>query len=203
MKPVYFGLMVLSFLFAACGGGKKDNTMNDQAAIDKATKSIKGDAAANTENRVVLFETNMGNIKAMLYEKKSPITTKNFISLIEKDFYNGLIFHRVIDGFMVQGGCPLGNGTGDPGYAIEDEFHPALRHQKPGLLSMANSGPNTGGSQFFITHGPTPHLDGKHAIFGEVIEGMGIVYAMGKVKKGARDKPIDDIVMKKVTIINQ
>jgi len=126
-------------------------------------------------NRIATIETDKGTIKIELFEDKAPITTKNFIDLTEKGYYNGLTFHRVIRGFMIQGGDPKGDGTGDPGYSIDDEFHPDLKHDSEGILSMANSGPNTGGSQFFITEGPQPHLDNKHAVFGKVIEGMDIV----------------------------
>jgi len=131
-------------------------------------------------NRTAILETTKGTIKFELYEAEAPITTKNFIDLAQKGFYNGLTFHRVIRGFMIQGGCPKGDGTGGPGYTIRDEFHPKLKHTK-GAVSMANAGPNTGGSQFFITEAPQPHLDGKHSVFGQVTEGQNVVES---IKKG-------------------
>lgn len=152
------------------------------------------------KNRIAVFETSMGTFKVELFDDKAPKTAENFASLVNKGFYNGLIFHRVIDKFMIQGGDPKGNGTGGPGYKIEDEFHPDLKHSTAGILSMANSGPNTGGSQFFITLDKTPWLDRKHAVFGKVIEGMDVVTAIGKVKTGAQDKPVEDVVIKTITI---
>jgi len=149
--------------------------------------------------KVATLKTNMGTIKFKLYTYEAPVTTKNFIDLAEKGFYNGVIFHRVIPGFMIQGGDPTGTGTGDPGYAIQDEFHPDLKHDKAGVVSMANSGPNTGGSQFFITVAETSWLDGKHAIFGQVIEGMDVVEAISKVET-ANEKPLEDVIMEMVTI---
>ena len=139
-------------------------------------------------NRTAILETTKGTIKFELYETEAPITTKNFIDLTQKGFYNGLTFHRVIRSFMIQGGCPKGDGTGGPGYSIRDEFHPKLRHTK-GAVSMANAGPNTGGSQFFITEEPQPHLDGKHSVFGQVTEGQNVVES---IKKG--DKIIKAII---------
>src|SRR5659263_655308 len=141
-------------------------------------------------NRTAILETTKGTIKFELYETEAPITTKNFIDLTQKGFYNGLTFHRVIRSFMIQGGCPKGDGTGGPGYSIRDEFHPKLRHTK-GAVSMANAGPNTGGSQFFITEAPQPHLDGKHSVFGQVTEGQNVVES---IKKG--DKIIKAIIQK-------
>ena len=122
-----------------------------------------------------IFETSKGTIRLELFEDKTPKTVDNFESLCEKQFYDGLTFHRVIPDFMIQGGCPEGTGTGGPGYRFEDEFHPELRHDGPGVLSMANAGPNTNGSQFFITHGPCPHHDGRHSVFGKVLEGQDVV----------------------------
>ena len=128
------------------------------------------------------FQTSKGNIVLELAEDDAPNTVANFISLAEKGFYDGLTFHRVIADFMIQGGCPQGTGTGGPGYVIADEFSPRLRHTR-GVISMANAGPNTGGSQFFITHGPCPHLDNKHAVFGRVTSGLDVVDAIQKGDK--------------------
>ncbi len=125
--------------------------------------------------KVATFETNKGTIRIELFDDKTPKTCGNFEKLCEKKFYDGLTFHRVIDNFMIQGGCPEGTGTGGPGYKFEDEFVPELKHDGPGVLSMANAGPNTNGSQFFITHVATPHLDGRHSVFGKVIEGQDVV----------------------------
>ncbi|MBU0614793.1 MAG: peptidylprolyl isomerase [Nanoarchaeota archaeon] len=146
------------------------------------------------------FETNKGNFKMELFTDKAPITTQNFINLTEKGFYDNTKFHRVIDGFMIQGGDPDGDGTGGPGYSIEDEFDPGLRHNTEGILSMANRGPNTGGSQFFITLAPTPWLDDKHAVFGKVISGMDVIKKIGKVKKDSNDAPLEDVIISKITI---
>ena len=153
-------------------------------------------------NRIARFETSKGTFDIELFEDKAPKTTGNFITLVEKGFYNGLIFHRVIDGFMIQGGCPKGDGTGGPGYTIPDEFHPDLRHSGEGILSMANAGPNTGGSQFFITLAKTDWLDGHHAVFGKVIKGMDVVKAIGKVETDPfRDRPYEDVKINKITIL--
>lgn len=163
----------------------------------------------------VVFDTTMGRIIARLFTEQAPKTTAVFIGLVEgtkpwkdqntgemvqRPFYDGLIFHRVIPDFMIQGGCPLGMGYGGPGFKFEDEFHPKLRHNKPGILSMANSGPNTNGSQFFITERPTPHLDDKHSVFGEVVEGMDVVKKIARVQRDRQDKPVTPVVMKKVSI---
>lgn len=128
--------------------------------------------------KVATIKTNKGDIQVELYGAEVPKTVANFEKLAGEGFYNGIKFHRVIADFMIQTGCPDGNGTGDAGYKFDDEFHPDLRHDSAGILSMANAGPNTNGSQFFITHGPTPHLDGMHSVFGKVIGGMEVVNAI-------------------------
>jgi cyclophilin family peptidyl-prolyl cis-trans isomerase len=146
------------------------------------------------------FETSMGNFTIELFEQQAPKTVENFVKLAEKKFYDGVIFHRVIDGFMIQGGDPTGTGRGGPGYQFADEFHPQLKHNSEGILSMANAGPNTNGSQFFITLTATPHLDGKHAVFGKVVEGIDVVKKIGKTPTKAGDRPVTDVVMKTVKI---
>jgi len=151
-------------------------------------------------NSTVTMETTLGTIKIKLFDDLVPNTVKNFTDLVNKGFYNGLLFHRVIEQFMLQGGCPEGSGRGGPGYKFKDEFHPTLKHSKPGILSMANSGPNTNGSQFFLTTVPTPWLDGKHAVFGEVIEGMDVVSIIEKCPKGPGDRPTPEIKIIKATV---
>ena len=151
-------------------------------------------------NRKIKMTTNFGDIVAEMFEDKAPKTTKNFIDLVEKGFYDGLIFHRVIDGFMIQGGDPTGTGMGGPGYTIDDEFGPGLKHDGEGYFSMANAGPNTGGSQFFITLAPTEWLNNKHAVFGKVVKGLDVVKKIGKVKTDSRDKPVQPVVIKNIVI---
>jgi peptidyl-prolyl cis-trans isomerase A (cyclophilin A) len=151
-------------------------------------------------NPVAHFETSEGDFDVELFRDNAPVTVKNFTDLAGKGFFNGLLFHRVIDGFMIQGGDPQGTGMGGPGYTIKDEFHPSLKHTAPGILSMANAGPNTGGSQFFITLAATPWLDNKHAIFGKVTKGLDVVQKIGKTPVGRNDRPAKDVVTKKVII---
>jgi peptidyl-prolyl cis-trans isomerase A (cyclophilin A) len=168
-----------------------------------------------TSGTYARFDTTEGAFVVRLFEAEAPKTVANFVGLAEgtrewkhpgtgqkmrQPFYNGILFHRVIDGFMIQGGDPLGQGTGGPGYNFADEFHPSLRHNKAGILSMANAGPNTNGSQFFITLGPTPHLDNRHSVFGEVVEGLDVVKKIGKVRTGRHDRPVNDVVISQVTI---
>ena len=150
--------------------------------------------------KIAEFNTNMGNFKVELFGDKTPLTVGNFIRLADKGFYNGLTFHRVIGNFMIQGGCPHGNGRGGPGYTIRDEFHPSLKHDSPGILSMANAGPNTGGCQFFITVAPTPWLDGKHAIFGKVIEGMDTVISISKQPADKFERPKTPVIINNIII---
>jgi peptidyl-prolyl cis-trans isomerase A (cyclophilin A) len=162
-----------------------------------------------------VLDTSQGTIVFRLFETEAPKTVANFVGLAEgtkefrdprtgqkvkRPFYDGLVFHRVIPDFMIQGGCPLGNGTGDPGYSFADEFHPSLRHDRPGKLSMANAGPNTNGSQFFITVAATPWLDNKHSIFGEVSEGYDIVKKISETPRNSQDRPLKEVRVNSVTI---
>lgn len=137
------------------------------------------------------FRTEKGDIVVELYADRAPRTVENFVNLARAGFYDGTTFHRVIAGFMAQGGDPTGTGTGGPGYQFADEFHPSLRHDAAGILSMANAGPGTNGSQFFITHGPTPHLDNRHSVFGKVIEGMDVLLAI-RERDPSRDREPGD-----------
>jgi peptidyl-prolyl cis-trans isomerase A (cyclophilin A) len=165
-----------------------------------------------------ILETTLGTVEIRLFEKESPKTVENFVGLAtgqkawknpntgqpeNRPFYDGLVFHRVIPDFMIQGGCPLGEGYGGPGYKFEDEFQSGLTFSKPGLLAMANSGPNTNGSQFFITDAPTPHLSNHHTIFGEVVTGLDVVKKIARVPTGPKDKPITPVVMNKVSIVRR
>lgn len=189
MKRIIMCLtLAMVFMTTACAAGsfwdfKKDEGENKVA------------------NRIAVFDTNMGEFEIELFEDKAPITTKNFIDLAQEGFYDGVIFHRIIDGFMIQGGDPTGTGMGGPGYTIEDEFTPELTHESEGILSMANTGrPHTGGSQFFITLAATPWLDGHHTVFGKVVKGMEVVREIGHVKTGPQDRPLHDVVINKITI---
>ena len=182
------------------------------------TALLSGSSAQAQEKKGPIYatlKTSMGDIVIQLFEDKAPKTVANFVDLatgakewtdpktkekVKRPLYNGTIFHRVIPGFMIQGGDPLGNGTGGPGYRFEDEFNPDLKHSKPYILSMANAGPNTNGSQFFITHKATPWLDGKHSVFGEVVKGQEVVDAIANVPRDFRDRPLKDVVIKEIVI---
>jgi peptidyl-prolyl cis-trans isomerase A (cyclophilin A) len=190
-------LLAITGLIAAlwCAGGSQAQEKNGQA--------------------YATLKTSMGDIVILLFEDKAPKTAANFVALasgakewtdpktnqkVKRPLYNGTIFHRVIPGFMIQGGDPLGNGTGGPGYRFEDEFHPDLKHSKAGILSMANAGPNTNGSQFFITYKAAPWLDGRHSVFGEVVKGQNVIDAIGNIARDSRDRPIKEIIIKEVVI---
>ena len=166
------------------------------------------DYKEDIERPIAVFETNHGTFEAELFAKECPETVWNFINLAEGrqptkregNFYDKLTFHRIIKGFVIQGGCPVGNGTGGPGYTFKDEFDPSLRHDSEGILSMANAGPGTNGSQFFITLGATPHLDDRHSVFGRVTKGMDVVRQIGSVETGPNDRPIKPVIINSVTI---
>jgi cyclophilin family peptidyl-prolyl cis-trans isomerase len=168
--------------------------------LAKKDEVKKSDPKNNKELRFVI-ETNLGNMEGILFHKKVPKTVSNFVELARKGFYNGIVFHRVIPKFMIQTGDPQGTGMGGPGYSFADEFDSSLKHSKVGILSMANAGPNTNGSQFFITVVPTPHLNGRHAVFGELTKGNDIAIKISNAKTKGSNSPVEKIVMKKVKII--
>ena len=149
----------------------------------------------------VEMQTSAGRIVIELNAEKAPVTVENFLKYAKDGYFNGTVFHRVIDGFMIQGGDPTGTGRGGPGYRIKDEFGEGLAHDSEGILSMANAGPNTGGSQFFITLAPTPWLNGHHAIFGKIVKGMDVVREIGSVATNFQDRPVDPVVMEKVEVL--
>lgn len=196
---------------------KTETKAKEKSKDKKETKAKDAKVGMKGKEMFALFETNKGNFKVKLFAEHAPKTVENFVGLAEgtkewtdpksgekvkKPFYDGLIFHRVIPNFMIQGGCPLGQGTGGPGFRFEDEFPAgAPTHDKPGILSMANAGPGTNGSQFFVTVAATPWLNGKHTVFGEVVEGMDVVYEIVKVKTGSMDRPVEPVVMKHVKIV--
>jgi cyclophilin family peptidyl-prolyl cis-trans isomerase len=189
-------LIIIAFIFGSINANSKNQNKNQE------TVSM-SDIEKTPESTVAVIKTNMGTIEIELFEKETPKTVENFVGLAKKGYYNGIIFHRVIDNFMIQGGDPTGTGRGGEslwGGDFKDEIVSSLKFDQPGYLAMANAGPNTNGSQFFITTVKTPHLNGHHTIFGKVIKGMDVVNAIGKVKTKAGDKPVKDVVMEKVTI---
>ena len=168
----------------------------------------KVDYTEDIERPVAVFDTSLGTFEAELYAKECPETVWNFINLAEGrqetvrkgNYYAGLTFHRIIEGFVIQGGCPFGNGTSGPGYQFKDEFDSSLRHSGEGVFSMANAGPGTNGSQFFITLAATPHLNDRHSVFGKVIKGIEVIRKIGTVDTDGNDKPLEPVVMNSVTI---
>nr|WP_304082015.1 peptidylprolyl isomerase [Mitsuokella multacida] len=207
MKKVFLLLLTMVMMTGSClaasgnaSGNERTTSVQDGQAVKDVHKDVhKGDK--KMVNRIAVFETNLGNFSVELFEDETPITTENFIDLAEKGFYDGVIFHRVIDGFMIQGGDPEGTGMGGPGYTIEDEFVDDLRFDGEGILAMANTGmPHTGGSQFFITLDKTPWLNGHHTIFGKVKEGMDVVRRIGHSETDMADRPLEDVVIKTIEI---
>jgi peptidyl-prolyl cis-trans isomerase A (cyclophilin A) len=185
------------------------------ALFISVSNALAGQSQEKKQPVYATLKTSIGDVVILLYDDKAPKTVANFVALasgtkewtdpktgakVKRPLYNGTIFHRVIPGFMIQGGDPLGNGTGGPGYRFEDEFNPDLKHSKPGILSMANAGPDTNGSQFFITQKATPWLDGKHSVFGEVVKGQNVVDAIANVPRDSRDRPIKDVTLQEVLI---
>lgn len=207
MKKVFLLLLAMVMMTGSClaasgnaSGNERTTSIQDGPAVKDVHKDVhKGDK--KMVNRIAVFETNLGNFSVELFEDETPITTENFIDLAERGFYDGVIFHRVIDGFMIQGGDPEGTGMGGPGYTIEDEFRDDLRFDGEGILAMANTGmPHTGGSQFFITLDKTPWLNGHHTIFGKVKEGMDVVRRIGHSETDMADRPLEDVVIKTIEI---
>lgn len=202
MKLKNLFLLVLTLgLFAGCNTSK--NAENENKILNNKSEKNSMSETPKDSMLVAVMKTNMGTIEFELFEKQTPKTVENFSELAKKGYYNGVIFHRIIADFMIQGGDPTGTGRGGEsiwGKKFNDEFVPSLKHDVPGILSMANAGPNTNGSQFFITLVPTPWLNGKHTIFGKVINGIDVVNAIGKVQTGQMDKPIKDVIIENVTI---
>lgn len=200
MKNIFVLFLSLIFIFSC----NKSNSSNSNSFTEKENKIMNDSTSANDSISIAVINTNMGTIEVELFESAAPKTVENFIGLANKGYYNGVIFHRVIDNFMIQGGDPTGTGRGGEsiwGEPFEDEIVDTLKFDKPGLLAMANAGPNTNGSQFFITTVPTPWLNGHHTIFGKVINGMEVVNSIGKVQTSKPfDKPVKDVVINSITI---
>lgn len=198
-------ILLLITLISACNAQESQSQKEEKKSSINTEDNVKeNENLSDNEMLVAILETNMGTIEIELYDEQVPKTVENFVGLASKGYYDGIIFHRVIADFMLQTGDPTGTGRGGEslwGGKFEDEFVNDLHHDVSGMLSMANAGPNTNGSQFFITLVPTPWLDGKHSIFGKVISGMDVVNAIGKTPvTKPNDKPVDDVVMEKVTI---
>jgi cyclophilin family peptidyl-prolyl cis-trans isomerase len=214
MKKMLLGFLILALLVGCAKAPVTESEIKTETLFygenDSVVEIVEENSANEEEiiveeikmaENLILLETTMGNMKIKLYEDKAPLTSKNFKDLVQKGFYDGTIFHRVIKNFMIQGGDPDGTGMGGPGYEIKDEFGPSLKHDRKGILSMANAGPNTGGSQFFITLVPTPWLDGKHAIFGEVVEGIDVLEIIGNTPTRPGDRPVTEVKIVKASII--
>ncbi|MGA7837957.1 MAG: peptidylprolyl isomerase [Ignavibacteriaceae bacterium] len=205
MKGSIFFLLLLT-LFFGCNNSNNTTKNNDEMNVQKNKNKMEKTAMPDSTKKmdVAVIKTNMGTIEIQLFSEVAPKAVENFEGLAKKGYYDGVTFHRVIDNFMIQGGDPTGTGRGGEsiwGKPFEDEFSPDYTFDKPGILAMANAGPGTNGSQFFITLVPTPWLNNHHTIFGKVIKGMDVVQAIGKVEiTKPYDKPVKDVVMEKVTV---
>ena len=207
-KPVLLlaALSLAALVFVACSGSEPPTaTSAPQTSTtgDTAIKQYNAPPAMSIDSEksyTAKLNTNYGEVTIELYAADAPVTVNSFVFLARDNFYDGVIFHRIIEGFMIQGGDPTGTGTGGPGYRFQDEIVPSFTFAEPGLLAMANAGPGTNGSQFFITVTPTPHLNGNHTIFGKVTEGYDVVLAISQVDTGPRDKPVNDVVIESVEI---
>ncbi len=231
LSTTLISLLFVATAFAGClqeapandgsaNGASTNGTLTDPPIIDIVIDEEEGtgecspttqtppNAAWHAENPRAKFSTTSGDFIVELARERAPVTVGNFLDLTEAGYYDGVLFHRVIKDFMIQTGDalskdadPANDGTGGPGYKIPDEFNPSLRHDQAGVLSMANSGPNSGGSQFFITLGPTPHLDDRHAVFGQVTSGMEVVTAIGATSTDTKDRPVEPITIKTITLV--
>jgi peptidyl-prolyl cis-trans isomerase A (cyclophilin A) len=200
--PLSVWFLLPCLLFSGCAGfSGKDKQPVEQQLKKMGVEVLDAPYQEDVAVVQIRIDTSEGVVEAELDAKEAPRTVANFVKLVQNGFYDGIIFHRVIPGFMVQTGDPTGTGTGGPGYRFEDEFSPNLRHDKAGVFSMANSGPNTNGSQFFITVAPTPWLDQKHSVFGRVTGGMDVVEKISRVPRDKRDKPLEPVVMNKVIVL--
>ena len=221
MKIVSKICFVAVFFILSCSGAKQEVKISSEPAMKPAPVAEETDVKTPEKKEMLAVmkirhgDKSLGEIVIKLYPDKTPVTVDNFVDLakgdkmfvdsrtrqqVKRPFYNGLTFHRIIKSFMIQGGCPIGNGTGGPGYRFKDEFVDSLIFDRPGLLAMANSGPGTNGSQFFITTVPTPWLNGRHTIFGEVIEGLDVVKKMEALKTGSGDRPVSPVILEEVII---
>jgi cyclophilin family peptidyl-prolyl cis-trans isomerase len=200
MKLTFTYLVFIILLFGCRESNSLDNKTDTKLTEQRG---IMDSTQTNDSVTVAMVKTNMGTFEIELYPKEAPKTVENFTGLAQKGYYNGVIFHRVIDGFMIQGGDPTGTGRGGQsiwGKPFRDEIAKELKHVGPGILSMANAGPNTNGSQFFVTLAATPWLDGRHTVFGKVVSGLDVVMSIGKVETDESDKPLNKVVMESVTI---
>lgn len=208
--------MAFTLTFSACNSCQKNGSVASDSNVSKEKGKLMKELNLKENDKLyAIFKTSKGDLAVELHWEEAPKTVSNFVGLAKgtkewkhpktgekatKPLYNGTIFHRVIPDFMIQGGDPMGNGMGGPGFQFEDEFHPSLRHTGPGILSMANSGPNTNGSQFFITETATPHLDNRHSVFGKVVKNLDLISQIARVERDMRDKPKSDVVLEEIII---